>query len=56
MTIRPLLSLNSVMGDLAQDDFTVKVDFADRGDEIGAIARAVQADLTTWIDIDFQGR
>ncbi|MBR7620856.1 HAMP domain-containing protein [Phenylobacterium sp. 20VBR1] len=42
VTIRPLRTLTKVMGDLAHDDFTVEVGFAERGDEIGAMARAVQ--------------
>ncbi|MES2724329.1 MAG: methyl-accepting chemotaxis protein, partial [Pseudomonadota bacterium] len=42
VAIRPLRSLTGVMGALAQDDYAVEVDFATRGDEIGAMARAVQ--------------
>ncbi|WP_370690208.1 methyl-accepting chemotaxis protein [Phenylobacterium sp.] len=42
VAIRPLRSLTGVMGALAQDDYAVEVDFAERGDEIGAMARAVQ--------------
>ncbi|WP_421934925.1 HAMP domain-containing methyl-accepting chemotaxis protein [Phenylobacterium sp.] len=42
VAIRPLRSLTEVMGVLAQDDYAVEVEFAERGDEIGAMARAVQ--------------
>ncbi|MDO8801344.1 methyl-accepting chemotaxis protein [Phenylobacterium sp.] len=42
VAIRPLRSLTGVMGALAHDDYAVEVDFAQRGDEIGAMARAVQ--------------
>jgi diguanylate cyclase (GGDEF)-like protein/PAS domain S-box-containing protein len=38
---RPLLRLTEVMGRLARRDFAAEVPFGGRGDEIGAIARAV---------------
>ncbi len=38
---RPLLKLTAVMGRLSRRDFLIDVPFGGRGDEIGAIARAV---------------
>lgn len=42
-SIRPLRELTTVMGTLAEGDLTVDVPSADRGDEIGEIARAVNS-------------
>ncbi|WP_230534242.1 methyl-accepting chemotaxis protein [Microvirga roseola] len=39
---RPILSLSTAMGRLAQNDLTVDVANQERGDEVGVMARAVQ--------------
>ncbi len=39
---RPITRINNVMGQLAAGDLSVRIDGADRGDEIGGMAKAVQ--------------
>jgi methyl-accepting chemotaxis protein len=39
---RPITKINSVMGQLASGDLSVRIEGAERGDEIGGMAKAVQ--------------
>jgi len=39
---RPITKINTVMGRLASGDMTVRIEGAERGDEIGGMAKAVQ--------------
>ncbi len=50
--IRPLESLTGIMNRLAKRDWTAEVPVLTRGDEIGAMARAVQVFKTSGIERD----
>lgn len=49
-SIAPITQLTGIMGRLADRDFSVHVPHADRGDEIGDIARAVQVFKTSGVE------
>jgi methyl-accepting chemotaxis protein len=49
-SIRPLRRLTGIMGAMAAGDLSVEVPFSDRGDEIGAIAKAVQVFKQSGLD------
>ncbi|MBP2304383.1 HAMP domain-containing protein [Azospirillum melinis] len=50
--IRPIQAITSVMGRLADRDMTVSIDGTARGDELGAMARAVQVFKDNMIEAD----